>query len=204
MMRRSNFARRARRKGLGVLPPNPKQWDNEHNGLDIREDMGLSVDDPLHCVDAVALLPDAVVMSHGEIPAAACHLETLRADRGRAWSGLAITLPDGLHLIIYNDAHSPARIAVTVMEEFFHIWLGHPPTRVRNLDGAGSLRSYDKSVEDQAFGSAAAALIPYSALKERTRSGVSAKLIADEYGISEELVRFRQKVTRLLVRSRRK
>jgi hypothetical protein len=40
--------RRIRRRGKGFLPPNNKQWDNEHNALDLREELNLSLNVPLH------------------------------------------------------------------------------------------------------------------------------------------------------------
>ena len=99
----SDLARTTRR-GKGLLPGNPKQWRNEHHGLNLREELGVSLAGPLSHEDAFALLPSTIVLPHGSIPAEPKFIERLR-HAGARWSGLAVTLPDGSHLVVYNDSH---------------------------------------------------------------------------------------------------
>lgn len=196
MAQQLNYARRKARGGKGLLPPNPKQWENEHNGLDLRDALGLSPDAPLQHERAFGLLRDVAVVGHGEIPMAQEQIDHFRGAGSGAWSGMGIPLPGGGALVVYNDSHPPNRIRATLMEEFFHLWLGHPATTVRVYqDGAN--RSFDRRVESEAYGSGAAGLVPYQTLRERLSSGDSIRTIANSMEVSQDLVMFRVKVTRL-------
>ena len=194
-MTRSKFERRRLRAGHGLLPPNPKQWDNEHNGLDLREDLALSLDDELPHTQAYSLVPHVTVLPHGEVPAAA------KFGGGRSsWSGFSLRIDDETELVLYNDAHPITRVRATLMEEFFHLRLGHERSVVRVLSN-GASRSYNALIEHAAFGSGAAALVPYNALKRLLEEGQSIKAIASRFAVSHELVEYRLKVTKLYKRS---
>src|SRR5712691_11455753 len=135
-----DYARRRARGGTGVIPPNNTQWENEHHGLDVRDDLGLGPNDPLPSIRSVfeRLLPNATVLSHREVPAASCYQEYFRGPGRSSWSGLAMTMDDGCVWVIYNDAHPESRIRVTLMEEFFHVRLGHPSATLRILPNPDS------------------------------------------------------------------
>lgn len=190
-------ARRRHRTGKGFLPPNPKQWENEHNGLDLREDLGLTLEAALPVDGAFDLVEDVLVLPHGAIPDSFEAIEHFRGPGAGAWSGLALAIPDGRVLVLFNDSHPQTRIRATLMEEFFHLRLGHRPTTIRVYSGDGAARSYDPSVETAAFGSGAAALVPYRALRVMVDAGIPPMKIARKYEVSEALVTFRLKVTRL-------
>ena len=195
-MPRSRYVRRKPRGGKGLIPPNPKQWENEHNGLDLRDELGLDPIDVLSPEEAYGLLENVTLMPHGGIPAAAEHLDHFRRDGSTAWSGMSVLLPDGREVVVFNDSHSPRRIRATLMEEFFHIRLNHPRSRLRlHGDGAPS-RSFNGAVERQAYGSGAAALVPYAGLRSLTDTGATAWDIAQHYRVSRDLVLFRAKVTK--------
>lgn len=196
MTQHLNYGRRQARRGRGLIPPNPKQWELEHNGLDLRDDLGIALDEELPHDSAFDLLPGATVLPHGAVPAAAVHIEALRADGGKAWSGMALVLPGGHELVIYNDAHPLTRVRATLMEEFFHIRLGHPRSRLRLHSEDGAFRSYNPEIEHQAYGSGAAALVPYQPLHAMVARGDSPEQIAHHFGVSRELVVYRCKVTR--------
>jgi len=83
------------------------------------------------------------------------------------------------------------------MEEFFHLLLGHPPTSIRCYDGAGSRRSFQSRIEAEAFGSGAAALVPYKPLRAMITEGRAAGEIAAHFRVSKDLVLFRSKRTKL-------
>jgi uncharacterized protein DUF955 len=203
-MTHSNSERRKARTGRGLLPPNPKQWENEHNGLDLREDLGLSLEATLQHTDAFALLPQVTVLPHGAIPAAAKYIQHFRTDGRGRWSGLAIQLDAEHELVLYNDTHAVNRVRATLMEEFFHLRLGHPRSVVRVLASSGDTRSYDEEIEQAAYGSGAAALVPYAALKRMLRDGVPIPAIAEQLWVSDDLVDYRLKVTRLYRRANRR
>ena len=83
------------------------------------------------------------------------------------------------------------------MEEFFHLWLGHPPTRVRVFSSGEAKRDFDRAIESEAYGSGAAALVPYKPLRAMLEQGQAVRAISDHYLVSQELVEFRIKVSKL-------
>lgn len=184
-----------RRSGTGLLPGNPKQWDNEHHALDLREELGVGLEQPLRVKDAFAMLKDVTVIPHGSVPCAQCVIESMRRQHKGAWSAFALPL-DGETWVVFNDSHSRRRIRATLMEEFFHLRLGHPPSKIRIYDGAGSERTIAKAIESEAYGSGAAALVPYKALRDSIGHGWDVGRIARQFEVSGELVRFRAKVTK--------
>ena len=192
-----NYERRRARGGRGLLPPNPRQWENEHNGLDLREDLGLGLDCALPTAGSFRLLPDVTVLPHGEVPGLAqIYIDHFRGGGSSAWSGIGIPLPDGGALVVYNDSHPTTRVRATMMEEFFHLRLGHPTSQVRVYVDRGAQRTYDSQVEGEAYGSGAAALVPYGFLRGAIQKGMDSSQIACMLGVSEDLVRYRAKVTK--------
>jgi Zn-dependent peptidase ImmA (M78 family) len=100
-------------------------------------------------------------------------------------------------LVVYNDSHPPRRTRATLMEEFFHLWLGHRPTRLKVFSDGKSKRDFDRAKESEAYGSGAAALVPYKALREMLTKGSAVRVIADHFLVSEQLVEFRIRVCKL-------
>lgn len=83
------------------------------------------------------------------------------------------------------------------MEEFFHLWLNHVPTRLRLLSNGDGKRHFDGDKESEAYGSGAAALLPYKTLREMLEKGQAIKSIADHFLVSERLVEFRIRISKL-------
>ncbi len=200
----SGLDRRKGRGGCGLLPPNPNQWENEHNGLDLRDDLGIGVDKTLSHADAFALYPYVQVLPHGEIPAAAKYIDHFRTVGSGSWSGLSIRLSDELELVLYNDSHPLSRVRATLLEELFHIRLNHPRSVIRVFANSLGARTHDGDVEAAAYGSGAAALLPYISLKSGSERGATPSMIARSFGVSDDLVTYRMKVTKLYSRHRRR
>lgn len=120
-----------------------------------------------------------------------------------SWSGGAAShvLPDGTKLIILNPTHSRTRMHATLMEEVCHVFLGHKPSRLaienRNKDGQIIARDYNHAIEEEAYSTGAAALVPYTALKRMVGEGKTAQEIARYFAVSRPLVEYRIKVSRL-------
>jgi hypothetical protein len=83
------------------------------------------------------------------------------------------------------------------MEEFFHLWLGHSPDRLRLLSNGEGARDFDPTKESEAYGSGAAALVPYKSLRAMLSEGGSVRQIADHFLVSEQMVDFRIRVSKL-------
>lgn len=196
----SDFDRRKARQGKGLLPPNPKHWDYEHNGLNLRDDLGISIDAELLVKFAYALLPNVLVLPHGKVPAAKKWIEHFRTTAQARWSGLSIRL-DSTELVLYNDSHPRSRVRATLMEEFFHLRLGHQRSMLRLLASTESYRTHDAGIELEAYASGAAALVPYCALKRMLSEKIKTAAIARHFGVSPALVDFRCKVCRLYRRA---
>jgi len=97
-----------------------------------------------------------------------------------------------------NDTHALTRQHATLMEELFHIRLGHQPSRIGKCPVTGLVkREYDKRSEQEAYWSAAAALVPYAALRTMVENARMIESIAEHFEVSGDLVAFRLKVTKL-------
>jgi len=192
-----NLALRSARKGQGLLPPNPKRWEHEHNGLDLRHELELPLEERLQHEQAFDLLSDVDVLSHTELelaPAVASYFSGAKSGR---WSGMCVPCPEGKTMVIYNGHHPLRRIRATLMEEFFHLWLNHRPTRLRLLSNGDARRDFDSDKESEAYGSGAAALVPYKPLRAMLEKGQTIRSIADHFLVSEQLVEFRVRVVKL-------
>ena len=186
-----------RRRAKGLLPGNPKQWSNERNGLRVRDELAIELTERLPVGVAYStLLPAVELRGHGDIPCAQVVVESFRSELKSTWSAFALSVGDGQIVVVYNDSHSDRRRRATLMEEFFHLRLGHRPSLIR-LYGEDGNRTFDRGVESEAYGSGAAALVPYAGLRQMIDQGLTTGKIATLFGVSIDLVVFRAKVTRL-------
>ncbi len=186
------------------LPPTPKGLHHEIRALGLREFAGLRHDDqrldPFKLAHYAKLL--VVPFEHIEAlsPETVSHLIGNGKD---AWSGGAAshTLPDGRKLIILNQTHGKNRQHATLMEEICHVFLGHKPSRLaiehRGQDGSIKARDYNHAIEEEAYSTGAAALVPYTALKRMVNAGKTIAEIARHFYVSRALVEYRIKVSRL-------
>ena len=119
------------------------------------------------------------------------------------WSGGAASrnLPNGKRMIILNPTHARTRHNATLMEEISHVFLGHQASRlaVKTADREGRTlaRDFNAAIEEEAYSTGAAALVPYSGLKRLVEEGRTAAEIAARYHVSRKLVEYRIKVSRL-------
>jgi Zn-dependent peptidase ImmA (M78 family) len=99
-------------------------------------------------------------------------------------------------VVIYNPRHSDGRQASDIAHELAHIILGHTPGKiVLSQDGAMVMRSYDPQQEEEANWLGWTILLPREALAAAVRVGLSTSGIAQRYGVSEQLVEYRIRMT---------
>jgi hypothetical protein len=187
------------------LPPTQKGRHHELRARGLREFAGLRrADQPLdpfklaHYANLLVVTFDELQRSLSEETVA--HLLGEGKDK---WSGGAAskTLPDGRKLIVLNPTHGKNRHNATLMEEICHVFLGHVPSRlaVEKRDRSGNIvaRDYNKDIEDEAYGTGAAALVPFIGLRDMVLTGKTSAQIARHYRVSRALVEYRIKVSRL-------
>lgn len=159
-----------------------------------RADLGLSHDKPLDSlrieVDGVQVLPVGKEIDCLD----ARTVKRLRGDASGEWSAMSVPLDlaNEKWAILLNDTHTIERQRVTVLEEFWHILLGHKLTKIaRVAEGYG--RTFDKAEEHDAYYLASATLLPKAAIIDAVSKNCSAKQIARMFGTSPELVDYRIK-----------
>ena len=187
------------------LPPTQKGRHHELRGRGLREFAGLTRDDQRLDPFGLARYAGLLVVTFDQIESLLTE-ETLKELLGSGkdnWSGGAASkkLPNGKKLIILNPTHAKTRHKATLMEEISHVFLGHKPSRlsVENRDKHGNTiaRDYNADIEEEAYSTGAAALVPYAGLKHFVESGKTAAEIARHYNVSKALVEYRIKISRL-------
>lgn len=111
------------------------------------------------------------------------------------WSGgvFAQSLPDGSRVCMLNPTHPRRRNKITLMEEISHCFLGHTPTKLV-ANGNGRVRDFEKAQEEEAYGIGAAVLLPWNLFFGQINVGSPVDEIAEEFDVSQELVRYRIKI----------
>jgi len=186
------------------IPPTAKGRRYELQARGLREFAGLRSDDERLDPFDLAHYANLLVVPYDEIEGlSAGTMAHLLGEGKDMWSGGAASkkLPDGRKLIILNPTHRKNRHNATLMEEVSHVFLGHKPSRLAikntNKQGKAIARDYNQEIEEEAYGTGAAALVPYSALKKFVEQGKTSREIARHFGVSRPLVEFRIKISRL-------
>jgi hypothetical protein len=185
------------------LPPGEKWKQYELKGLGLRDFAGVNPGAPLDPF-ALAGLANLLVVDFEQIKGLSQETREHLLNQGaEAWSGGASSrvLPDGRKLVILNPTHGRMRTNATLMEEISHVFLGHQPSRLKIVAqddrGRTLARDYRKADEEAAYATGAAALVPYAALRTFVLQGRTSPQIARHFRVSQSLVEYRMKVTRL-------
>lgn len=188
----------------GSFPPNPKQWQSEEHGLRFRDDFKLSSTAPIAPRSIVDRCSNVDLWDGPKLrPRVSERAYTHLYGSGAGdWDAFTFTVPGDITVIILNDTRPPTRQKTTIMEELFHIVLGHQPSKIVRCEKSGlSKRTYNPAVERQAKWAAGAALLPYAGLRSCVNNGHSVESIADLYEVSTALVMFRLRVTKIKYRA---
>ncbi|HEV7396546.1 MAG TPA: ImmA/IrrE family metallo-endopeptidase [Pyrinomonadaceae bacterium] len=184
------------------LPPGERWQRYELQGLALRDFAGVRANASLNPF-SLAGFASLLVVDFGQIKGLSEQAKDhLLGDAAEDWSGGACSraLPDGRKIIILNPTHGPQRQHATLMEEICHVFLGHTPNRLAVIGSKGGravARDYHRSDEEDAYGTGAAALVPFKALREFVLTGKRVEEIARHFRVSRDLVGYRLKVTRL-------
>lgn len=185
------------------LPRGEKWRQFELHALGFRDFARVGPGAPLNPF-RLAKFANLVVIDFDQIKGlSAKNREHLLGSAAEEWSGGACShpLPDGRRIVILNPNHGRMRTHATLMEEISHVFLGHQPTRLKIVreDSSGRTvsRDYRKTDEEAAYGTGAAALVPFSGLRKLLLEGQTSVQIARHFRVSRELIEYRLKVTRL-------
>jgi hypothetical protein len=189
---------------MSDLPPTQKGRHHEIRALGLREFAGLRRDDQRLDPFELAIYAKLLVASFDQIEGLSGGTVSHLLEAGKdKWSGGAAShrLPDGRKLIILNPTHSRNRHNATLMEEISHVFLGHKPSRLaieaKNKEGKVIARDYNAAIEEEAYSTGAAALVPYTSLKRFVYEGKTVAQIARHFNVSRALVEYRIKISRL-------
>jgi len=158
-----------------------------------REDLGLGEDEPLDSllleVEGVEIVP--LQQAKCIDPATIKKLSTEACDE---WSAMSVPLDDAHEhwAVLLNDCHTIERQRVTLLEEIWHIMLGHRLTKIAKVAEAYG-RTYDSAEEHDAYYLASATLLPRKAMIREVSGRRHSLEIAQEFGTSPELVEYRIK-----------
>lgn len=158
-----------------------------------RADLGLSQDQP---IDSLRIEVDGVqVVLVGKTSCLDAQMvRHLREIAGGEWSAMTIPLnaDNENWVVLLNDSHTVERRRVTLLEEYWHILLGHKLTKIARVAESYG-RTYDKTEEHDAYYLASAVLLPRKAIIDAVSKKRSSDDIAQSFGTSAELVDYRIK-----------
>jgi Zn-dependent peptidase ImmA (M78 family) len=98
-------------------------------------------------------------------------------------------------LIAVNPSHTPGRQASSVAHELSHILLEHDPDQALPDDGVLTGRTWSPLMEREAGWCGGVLLVPRPAALRFARNPARRAALRQEYGVSEEMIDFRLKVT---------
>lgn len=158
-----------------------------------RADLGLGKDEPLDSLRLEVQDIDIVPLSKNNCIDART-VNQLRGDAGSEWSAMSVPLDiaNDRWAVLLNDSHTVERQRVTVLEEYWHILLGHKLTKISKVAEAFG-RTYDATEEHDAYYLASASLLPKAAIVEAVSKNLSSAQIATKFGTSSELAEYRIK-----------
>lgn len=158
-----------------------------------RSDLNLTDKDPLDSLQIDVEGVRVVKLTSSEC----LDVRTMRRLRDEAcgeWSAMSVPLnaSNEKWVVLLNDCHTVERQRVTLLEEYWHILMGHKLTKVARIAQTYG-RTYDKAEEHDAYYLASATLLPKSAVQLAVTNGTLSAVIAKHFGTSPDLVEYRIK-----------
>ena len=111
------------------------------------------------------------------------------------WSAMSIPLDNDFDewVIVRNHLHDIERQRVSLLEEFWHIMLGHSLVRIVKM-GSSHGRTYHPEEEEEAYYLASSTLLPKEAVEKFVKNkNRNLEKFATTYGVSTQLVEYRIK-----------
>ena len=121
----------------------------------------------------------------------------LRKIQPDAFSACTFEPSEGRKVVVYNPLSSKTRLTSDLAHELAHIVLAHEMSRIERLGDLAFL-SCDSTQEEEAAWLAGCLLLPRALLLTEVRNGATIDGIAEKYGVSDDLARYRVNVTGVL------
>jgi hypothetical protein len=172
------------------------QTEIERHAMRLRDAIALSDYEYLPHEAAVATLGECEVVALKNVPGIT--LEQLLHARTDGSHVGAFAFRDGQQMnIVFNDVHSPMQVRVNIMEELFHLRLGHEPDIVSLVPVDGQRRTYCPKKESEAYGCGIAALVPFGGLHAMLAGQAHVTRIAEHFAVPVDVVHERIAATNL-------
>ncbi|MCL4261679.1 MAG: ImmA/IrrE family metallo-endopeptidase [Anaerolineae bacterium] len=164
----------------------------EQHAMVIRQKAGVESSEKLDPIIRAAQLGIQVQYADQLSGLSEAQIEFIRNSDAKDWSGGADArkLPNGRLLITLHPNQTKERANVTILEEVAHDHYGHEPI---SLNGSRQGK-YDERAEQEAYWTAAATLLPMKDVAQAIWLRKPAKVLAEEFGASIELVEMRIKI----------
>ena len=175
--------------------PYPELSKDQLEGIagSFRRDLKISTEDPLDSLHVNVEGVRVIKLTHSQCFDART-MRKLRHEACYEWSAMSVPLDRVMTswVVLLNDCHTVERQRVTLLEEYWHILMGHKLTKVARISEVYG-RTYDQAEEHDAYYLASASLLPREAVQGAVSEGRSAADIAKRFGTSPELVEYRIK-----------
>ena len=173
----------------------------ERISLEVRLELALSATDRLEVLVMAAHLGIPVIpmsaLPEGDGQGGFLHVFRYREQE--SFSAVTIFKGDA-RLIVHNDSHHPHRQASNIAHEVSHCLLEHKPSPLVSDSGC---RHWNAEFEAEADWLGGALLVPRDGALSFVRAGLSADEIAEHYGVSEALCRWRLNQTGVMQQMQR-
>jgi Zn-dependent peptidase ImmA (M78 family) len=159
----------------------------ERHAARLRDELGLEPGDPVDIQAAAGHLGVRVVPADALVDIT--RLQELERIQAFAFSACTLDV-NGTKVIVFNPLRSLARTTSDIAHELAHLVLGHRLDEVRVVAGT-PFRTCRPDQEEEATTLGGTLLLPRPLLLRAARRGLGAAEIADEYGVTTEMARFR-------------
>ena len=158
----------------------------------VRAEIGVDPDAPISLSMLANLLDVEVRAGDDLIPRQ--RFEDLEHIQQGAFSACTFQPSPDRKVVVFNPVPSKARQASDIAHELAHVILDHDLSRIERL-GDLTFLTCDPTQEEEAKWLSGCLLLPRPALVATTRQGWDASKIAESYGVSEDMARYRLNVT---------
>lgn len=114
--------------------------------------------------------------------------------RKQDWSAMSVPLEEGTDkwAVVWNSSQSKRRQRISLLEEIWHILLGHKLNRITKVADIYG-RTFAEVEEHDAYYLAAATLLPANVIQQLVKEKQNVSEVATSYGTTLELVEYRIK-----------